>query len=280
MMEPKIHPAAEMFPMMTDVELRDLADDIQKNGLLEPVVLYDGMVLDGRNRLAACKLAGISPGFVEAKGDVKSLTLYVLSKNLHRRHLTESQRATIGAEMMPMLQEEARNRSNANLRHGSESPTWPTGYDGELKGRSVEIAGRALGIGATTVRRAAAVKKVAPELFEKMKKGEVTAFGAENIIRGKKKASDPMTVYHPITPRQKVVAGAQKQRLIVAFCRMTGQCRGLQLVKVPMVVSMCSQDEIRELMGMARNIASQLRAFAGKLDNARGAATADDGGSL
>jgi len=56
-MEPKTHPAAEMFPMMTDIELRELAADIQKNGLLEPVVLYHGVVLDGRNRLAACKFS-------------------------------------------------------------------------------------------------------------------------------------------------------------------------------------------------------------------------------
>ncbi|HMK23602.1 MAG TPA: hypothetical protein VK466_14805 [Terriglobales bacterium] len=114
----------------------------------------------------------------------------------HRRHLTESQRGAIAAEMMPMLQEEAKQRQVAagmvNLGHQSA----PIGADSGLGGRSREIAAKALDIGKTTIDRAVAVKRVAPELFEKMKKGEVTAFGAENIIRGKKKARDPMAVYN------------------------------------------------------------------------------------
>jgi ParB-like chromosome segregation protein Spo0J len=58
----EIHPAALLFPVMGDTEVGKLAEDIGKNGLLEPIVLYEGMVLDGRSRLAACKIAGVDHG--------------------------------------------------------------------------------------------------------------------------------------------------------------------------------------------------------------------------
>lgn len=72
------HPASLLFPMMSDSELNELAEDIKKSGQIEPVVLYHGEVLDGRNRLKACELAGLEPKFTEANGDVPSPTLYAL----------------------------------------------------------------------------------------------------------------------------------------------------------------------------------------------------------
>ena len=57
-----VHPAAELFPPMDGTELKDLADDIKKNGLISPIVYIKGSgILDGRNRLAACRIAGITP---------------------------------------------------------------------------------------------------------------------------------------------------------------------------------------------------------------------------
>jgi len=109
MTEYGFHPASALFPIMADDELAELAKDIKENGLVEAIVLHEGLVLDGRNRLEACKRAGVNPHFVDWDGG-GSPTLYVLSKNLHRRHLTTSQRAVIAAESMPMLQEEAKKR--------------------------------------------------------------------------------------------------------------------------------------------------------------------------
>ena len=59
-----VHPAAELFPMMGGEALQALADDIREHGQREPVILYHGAVLDGRNRLRACELAGVEPRFV------------------------------------------------------------------------------------------------------------------------------------------------------------------------------------------------------------------------
>ena len=65
---PTLHPACKLFPLLGETELQELADDITENGLQNAIVLHDGKVLDGQNRLAACKLAGIEPTFVEWKG--------------------------------------------------------------------------------------------------------------------------------------------------------------------------------------------------------------------
>jgi ParB-like chromosome segregation protein Spo0J len=62
------HPAAAIFPLMSKVELQALADDIARNGQQVPIARLGDLVLDGRNRLAACKLAKVKPRFVQWKG--------------------------------------------------------------------------------------------------------------------------------------------------------------------------------------------------------------------
>jgi ParB-like chromosome segregation protein Spo0J len=57
-----VHPLADLFPMMEPDDLAALADDIKANGLQQPIVVDDaGVLIDGRNRLAACKRAGVEP---------------------------------------------------------------------------------------------------------------------------------------------------------------------------------------------------------------------------
>ena len=92
------HPLAELFPMLAEREVRELADDIVTYGQREPIVLLDGKVLDGRNRLAACRFAEVEPVFVDFAGD--DPLGFVLSLNLHRRHLSESQRAMVAAKIV------------------------------------------------------------------------------------------------------------------------------------------------------------------------------------
>jgi hypothetical protein len=66
-----------------------------ERGLLNPITLAGRQVLDGRNRLSACRLAGVKPRFEEWSDPGCGPVAWVISQNLHRRHLNESQRAMI-----------------------------------------------------------------------------------------------------------------------------------------------------------------------------------------
>jgi hypothetical protein len=91
----KAHPYADLFPMIPESELQQLAADIREHGLRDPIVIYEGQILDGRNRYAACQLADVQPRTMPFRG--RDALEYVLSHNLYRRHLTESQRAMVAA---------------------------------------------------------------------------------------------------------------------------------------------------------------------------------------
>ncbi|MFD4143667.1 ParB N-terminal domain-containing protein [Streptomyces sp. NPDC058572] len=92
----KIHPAADIFPMLDQDELLDLAESIKTEGQHEPIVLDpDGVLLDGRNRLAACKIAGVEPRFTTYTG-TDHMRL-IMSGNLVRRHISKGQQAMITA---------------------------------------------------------------------------------------------------------------------------------------------------------------------------------------
>lgn len=88
----KNHPAADAFPMMDAKRFEELKADIQNNGQKVPIVLCDGMILDGRNRAKACAELGIEPKTEVFSGDPWS---FVWSLNGTRRDLVAEQRYLI-----------------------------------------------------------------------------------------------------------------------------------------------------------------------------------------
>src|ERR1035437_7807511 len=89
------HPIAEIFAVLDDDGLQALANDIAQHGLLDEIVLYEGEILDGRCRYLACDRVGVAPKFHDYVGD-DPLGL-VISRNVHRRHLTTIQRTFAAA---------------------------------------------------------------------------------------------------------------------------------------------------------------------------------------
>src|ERR1700760_4085852 len=88
----KFHPLANLFPMLTDAELDDLGEDMRQNGQVETVKLHRGMILDGRNRYTAAGKKGLGVRTELFQGSDHEALGWVVSKNLKRRHLNESQR--------------------------------------------------------------------------------------------------------------------------------------------------------------------------------------------
>lgn len=109
------HPLAEIFPLMTGADFDALVHDIADYGQREPILLYDGQIIDGRNRYNACLELGLVPETEEWQGDESELLPLIISLNLHRRHLNESQRAMIAAKVANMPLGGATYRS-ANLQ--------------------------------------------------------------------------------------------------------------------------------------------------------------------
>jgi hypothetical protein len=125
-----IHPYAAIFPPMTGPEFDGLCRSIARGGLDEKIVLYEGMILDGCRRDQACRVTGVTPRYREYDGECGSPLNFVVAKNLHRRHLTEGQRAIVAVKLKPLFEEEARQRQRAALKQGL--PVGPNPKENEL----------------------------------------------------------------------------------------------------------------------------------------------------
>ena len=105
----EFHPIAAIFPLLEGAELTALADDIRVNGLREAVWLYQGKILDGRNRAAACRQAGVTLKTKEFAGTEEQAIAFVWSENRRRRHLVSGQIA-IATAKRDRMQDDARKR--------------------------------------------------------------------------------------------------------------------------------------------------------------------------
>ncbi|WP_423207988.1 hypothetical protein E2974_12440 [Paracoccus yeei] len=116
------HDYANLFPMLDASGQDDLRRDIQQHGIREPVILFNGRILDGRNRYMAARDLGLDFPVADFDGTDADARAYVLSTNLHRRHLTESQRAVVAAKLADMKQGERTDlHPSANLPKVSQS---------------------------------------------------------------------------------------------------------------------------------------------------------------
>jgi len=154
----EFHPLANIFPLVEGQDFAELVADIREHGLHEAIVLYEDKILDGRNRYRACEAAGIEPTFTVYQGD--DPVAYVVSLNLRRRHLSESQRAMVAAKL-------------ATLKLGDNQHS-----EGLPIGRSSEL----LNVGERTVARAREVQEHGtPELVSAVERGAVSVSAAADV---------------------------------------------------------------------------------------------------
>lgn len=128
------HPFAQELPLIEGHEYEALVASIRQDGLINPIVLCEGKILDGRNRHRACLEAGVKPVFEIFEGGRDEQIAYVMAANLHRRHLTDQQRALIAARLSALQQvpisaaaqamhvgERTAQKAAVVIRHGDEN---------------------------------------------------------------------------------------------------------------------------------------------------------------
>ena len=165
------HPVSDIFPMMQPDEFGELVNDIQTNGLHQPVIIHDdGRILDGRNRYKACLEAGVEPDFETWHGD-GSLVEYVLSLNLHRRHLNAGQKAGVALNILPHLEDEAKERQLASLK---QNQTVVAKLPPRNQGKSRDIAAEKTGASPRYVTDVKKIKEEEPAKFDEIMAGTKT----------------------------------------------------------------------------------------------------------
>jgi N6-adenosine-specific RNA methylase IME4 len=177
----EFHPLANVFPLIEGAEFDELVADIKANGLNQCIELYEGKILDGRNRYRACLAAGVEPLAVQYRGD--DPVGYVISANLRRRHLDESQRAMVAAKLATL-----------KLGDNQHSEGLPIGRGSEL-----------LNVGERTVARAREIQEFgAPELVDAVERGAVSVSAAADIAT------------QPIEEQREIVARGERAILRAA----------------------------------------------------------------
>ena len=175
----KFHAASTIFPMMNKEELAALEEDIRQNGLLEPIVIFNGEVLDGRNRITVCNKLGITPKTTEFHRNGVSEYEFVLSRNLHRRHLTQGQLATIAAIIADEMAQDNKKKRGMFLKgfksHGTSS---------------VDVAAKMFRVAKKQVSNAMTLKRHAADLFNEARSGKKVLHHAYKEYRSRARPSN------------------------------------------------------------------------------------------
>jgi len=164
----KFHPLAGIFPLMEGAEFDELVADIKAHGLREPIVLYQGLILDGRNRYRACIKTGVEPSFVPSTWQVLNddPAGYVISANIRRRHLTPEDKIKYLAQLVA-AQPEKSDRLLAKQTGVSHPTIAKARRAAEATGKALPVGKR---VGADGKARPRPAKRAKPEAKAKVPK--------------------------------------------------------------------------------------------------------------
>jgi hypothetical protein len=161
----QLHSLCALLPSMSEAELQALAEDIKTNGQLEPIVVYKGKILDGRNRYCACEIANVKPLTIEFSPTETHRTpeQYVLSQNVLRRHLTQGQKATIAVDWAEHIEKEGGFFPRVEKTSGKQG--------GRPKTSALQQTARMLGVSNGAAYEARKIKQANLALFQDVKHG-------------------------------------------------------------------------------------------------------------
>lgn len=250
----EVHELATLIPAPSAEQQRELENDIEKNGVQEPVILLDKKILDGRSRSLACVRLKIDipTENYNARKHGEPLA-FVISKNIKRRHLSPSQLAAFAAETLPAFVARAKERQKAA---GGDKRLPPTGgkrsavdteevtADGEKPKpglTAAQDAAKATGASPRSVERAARIKKADPAKLKEVAEGKKTLRKAEKeLAAGKKKQAE----YDAALARMKKIGGEHTQALIRGIARKSRLTRHADVIKF---ASLADKDEMERV---------------------------------
>jgi len=213
-----VHPLAGLFPVLEGPEFDALVSDIAKHGQLEPIVLLEDKILDGRNRHRACVAAGVAPRFEPYGGD--DPLGFVVSRNVRRRHLDESQRALVAAKLETMKHGGNRKPGqDATLRVDRSAAAKML----NVSERSVASAAKVLGEGETELVRAVERAKLKISAAAKATKlgAELQHQVAEKAVAGNAKAARTIIAQAlPARPRAERLTLREARRIIAKLHKL------------------------------------------------------------
>jgi hypothetical protein len=198
----RVHPVASMFPPLPDDEYEDLKGSIELMGQTYPIIVQDGWLLDGRNRLRACIELELPPKIQEYRGTLTP-EFFIETVNMHRRHLDEGARAAISAKIRAWII----SRQNAEAQKTGKSADGKAGGRGRKKNLEMNSSlgllepllepktrakdarstvgqiAEAAQVSHHKAAQAVAVAKAAPDLLDQVATGKVTLKDAAKQAR-------------------------------------------------------------------------------------------------
>ena len=190
----KLHFLCSAFPPMGDEAYKGLVKGIKDHGYdpKNPIVIYEGQILDGAHRQTACQKLKVIPSTTKFEGTLREATEFVIAKNLHRRHLNTSQAAAVGAELvenMKLLDKQEKEDLKAQAKAAkSQGKAKPQGK--APQGRKAAMAAKVLGVSERSVDEATKLKKSDLEAFTEVKSGKKSLNAASVEVVKKKSASE------------------------------------------------------------------------------------------
>ncbi|WCL51452.1 hypothetical protein [Leptospira sp. GIMC2001] len=162
-----------LYPEMGEAEKSELVKDMELNGF-DPqfaIVLFEGKVLDGWNRYLAAQESGKLFKTREFVGDRNDALLYTIRTN-KRRDLTQSQKAILATNYKPLLEEEAKARSESNLKN--QKPKSGNSKTQETKGKVNKVLAQQFDTSETSIKQATKLKKENPKLLKQVEEGKMS----------------------------------------------------------------------------------------------------------
>lgn len=156
------HPFSQFLPPMEEEQYQLLKLDIQNNGQLHPIVLYENKILDGNHRFKICEELGLVCARISFNGNCSPLE-YVQSVNLHRRHLTHGQRAAVALGFVDAI-------VAYRKKHRSEFPSAPrTAPAMEVEAASTRgIVSKSHNISVSAIGRISTIRGISKKLYNEV----------------------------------------------------------------------------------------------------------------